>query len=98
MRLLERDREFAAAQGLVNRAVAGAGGLLVIEGPPGIGKTALLQETAGRARAAGVAVRLVHATRLGASDRFRHPANQRAADPAAGTEADINPGRKQHRG
>ncbi len=70
MRLLERDRERAAAQGLVDRAVAGVGGLLVIEGPSGIGKSVLLTETAERARAAGVAVRSVHATRLGAELPF----------------------------
>ncbi len=70
MRLLERDRERAAAQGLVDAAVAGVGGVLVIEGPSGIGKSVLLEEVAGRARAAGVAVRSVHATRLGAELPF----------------------------
>ena len=52
------------------RAVAGVGGVLVIEGPSGIGKSVLLEEVAGRARAAGVAVRSVHATRLGAELPF----------------------------
>jgi DNA-binding CsgD family transcriptional regulator/tetratricopeptide (TPR) repeat protein len=50
--LLERDAELATVEGL-----AGARGrLLVIEGPPGIGKTALIAEAKGRAQGAGVQV------------------------------------------
>ncbi len=41
--LLEREAELAALWGLVERAVAGSGGLAVIEGPAGIGKTRLLR-------------------------------------------------------
>src|SRR5436305_1611623 len=66
MRLVERERECAAAQALIDAAAGGAGGLLVIEGPPGIGKSALLADLAGRAGAAGVAACSVRATRLGA--------------------------------
>jgi DNA-binding CsgD family transcriptional regulator len=49
--LLERDRELEALERLVEEACAGRGGALLVEGPPGIGKTRLLEET--RARAAG---------------------------------------------
>ena len=66
MRLLEREREYAAAQALIDGAATGGGGLLVVEGPSGIGKSALLAELARRAAAAGVAARSVRATRLGA--------------------------------
>src|ERR1700741_3068831 len=70
MRLLEREREYAAAQALIDGAVTGGGGLLVVEGPSGIGKSALLAEVARRAEAAGVAARSVRATRLGAEVPF----------------------------
>jgi DNA-binding CsgD family transcriptional regulator len=46
--LLERDAELAAVEGLVG--VASGGRLLVIEGPPGIGKTALMAEAKALAR------------------------------------------------
>lgn len=51
-RLLERDAELAAVEGLVE---LGSGGrLLVIEGPPGIGKTVLVGEAKELARDAGL--------------------------------------------
>jgi DNA-binding CsgD family transcriptional regulator len=43
--LLERDPELDHARRTVTRAVAGDGALLVLEGPPGIGKTRLLEAT-----------------------------------------------------
>jgi DNA-binding CsgD family transcriptional regulator len=70
MRLLERDREGAAVRALVDRAVAGSGGLLVIEGPSGIGKSALVAQLAGSAVVAGVAVRSARGTRLGGEIPF----------------------------
>jgi DNA-binding CsgD family transcriptional regulator len=52
LELLERETELATVEGLVD-----AGGrLLVIEGPPGIGKTALIAEAKSRAQAAGLQV------------------------------------------
>jgi DNA-binding CsgD family transcriptional regulator/tetratricopeptide (TPR) repeat protein len=51
-RLLERDAELAAVEGLVE--IGSGGRLLVIEGPPGIGKTALLAEAKAQAREAGL--------------------------------------------
>jgi DNA-binding CsgD family transcriptional regulator/RecA/RadA recombinase len=53
-RLVERDAEVAAVQGTIG-AIAG-GRLLAIEGPPGIGKTALMVETKALAQAAGMEV------------------------------------------
>jgi AAA ATPase domain len=41
---------------LLDRAEAGAGGLLVLVGPAGAGKTALLEATAGQARRRGFGV------------------------------------------
>jgi DNA-binding CsgD family transcriptional regulator len=53
--LLERDAELAAMVDLMS-AIADGGRLLAIEGPPGIGKTALLAETKGFGLKAGLQV------------------------------------------
>ena len=50
----ERDHELARLDELLAAARTGAGGLVAIEGPPGIGKTSLLD--AARERADGLAV------------------------------------------
>lgn len=51
--LLERESELARASALLFGAKAGDGRLLVVEGPPGIGKTALLARLSREAREAG---------------------------------------------
>src|SRR5690242_20301104 len=51
--LLERERELAALRDGLDRASAGEGTLLLVAGPPGVGKTELLREAraaAARAR------------------------------------------------
>lgn len=40
---LERDRESAVLDDLIRRAAHGEGGVVVVTGPPGVGKTALLR-------------------------------------------------------
>lgn len=52
--LVGRDDEVALLHGLVTAVRSGRGGIALIEGEPGIGKTALLAEAASRASAAGV--------------------------------------------
>src|SRR5215469_14821115 len=52
--LLERDRELVRIDQLVSDARAGTGGMLVIIGPAGIGKTALLRAATARAAPAGM--------------------------------------------
>jgi DNA-binding CsgD family transcriptional regulator len=47
--LLDRDRERAAVDGVLDQARAGSSAVLVLRGEPGIGKTALLGYAAGRA-------------------------------------------------
>lgn len=51
--LLERELEVAATRDGLDRALAGDGALLLVEGPPGVGKTELVRE----ARAAAVRAR-----------------------------------------
>ena len=48
---LERSEELSAIDAAIESAASGRGGTVLIEGPPGIGKTQLLRE--GAARAAG---------------------------------------------
>jgi predicted ATPase len=54
--LLDRERELAEIGGLIEAALAGSGGLVLVEGPAGIGKTRLLDEASCVARAAGMDV------------------------------------------
>ena len=55
--LLDREDDLAAIDAALAEAVGGMGGILLIEGPPGIGKTALLNELRKRACALGMTVR-----------------------------------------
>lgn len=52
--LLERGAELAGLDGLLASACGGGGALVVIEGPPGIGKSALLRACARRATELGM--------------------------------------------
>lgn len=54
--LLDRVRPLARIDALLTGAVAGRGGVLVVEGEPGIGKTALLADAAERGAGRGLAV------------------------------------------
>jgi MoxR-like ATPase len=53
--LLERDAELAAVTALIDLS-SDRGSVLVIEGPPGIGKTSLVDETKAKAEEAGMQV------------------------------------------
>ena len=52
--LLEREQELGALRGALDRAVAGDGTLVLIEGPAGAGKTELLREGRAAAERAGM--------------------------------------------
>lgn len=54
--LLEREDELSAIDGLLNTACAGSGGGLLLRGPAGIGKTALLEQARRSAEARGMRV------------------------------------------
>ena len=51
-----RDKELDVALGLIRAAEAGRGGVLLVEGEPGIGKSRFLEETATAASARGFTV------------------------------------------
>src|SRR4051812_27323754 len=54
--LLERDDELRLIDGLVQRAGAGEGGLVVVQGHAGVGKTELLRAAVELGDAAGLRV------------------------------------------
>jgi DNA-binding CsgD family transcriptional regulator/tetratricopeptide (TPR) repeat protein len=66
--LLERDGELTALELLIGGA--GRGRLLAIEGPPGIGKTSLIQEARLHGRAAGMLVLGARGSELESSFSF----------------------------
>src|SRR3712207_2661414 len=55
-RLLEREAESGRIERAISRAAAGRGALIVVEGPAGIGKTALVAHARATAAASGVQV------------------------------------------
>lgn len=63
-RLLERDAELDALTRLVDDAALGRGRVGVVQGPPGIGKTALAAAARERAEARGMTVRAAVASEL----------------------------------
>ena len=54
--LLERDAQLELLRELLDDSASGQGALALIEGPPGVGKSALLERAARMAREQGVAV------------------------------------------
>ncbi len=62
--LFERDAELVTLDEAVRMAVAGRGGLLVVEGQAGIGKTSLVEAARRQAGAAGMAVLAAQGARL----------------------------------
>jgi ABC-type uncharacterized transport system ATPase subunit len=52
--LLERDAELQAVEGAAEAARGGAGSLIVIDGPAGVGKTALMDAARAAAASAGL--------------------------------------------
>src|SRR5215207_361905 len=56
VRLLDRDGELAELEAALDGALAGGGEMVVVEGPPGIGKSELLRAIRERARGRGARV------------------------------------------
>jgi DNA-binding CsgD family transcriptional regulator len=62
--LLERDIELGLADGFLEDVRGGEGRIMVLEGPPGVGKTALLRSVGERATKRGVEVLHARASQL----------------------------------
>ena len=62
--LIERDEELAPLRDALDRACAGAGSLALVDGPPGIGRTLLLDAVRGEARERGMTVLTARASEL----------------------------------
>ncbi len=69
-RLLEREEELTALAQLSDRLAAGVGTAVVVEGPAGIGKTALLGALGERAEHAGVRVLRARGGELERDDQY----------------------------
>jgi DNA-binding SARP family transcriptional activator/tetratricopeptide (TPR) repeat protein len=83
--LVERDRELAALDDVLDDLAAGGHGLLVIEGPAGTGKTRLLEEARRRADDRNVRVLWARGSRLETAFAFgvvRQLLEPEVADPA----------------
>jgi predicted ATP-dependent serine protease len=78
--LLEREADLEQIGGALRSAAAGSGGIVVIEGAPGIGKTSLLEEAAELAEAGRMSI----LRGRGGGDGERICA--RGGDPAAGAD------------
>ena len=102
--LLERDDEVAALHEALDRARAGSGRLVIIEGEPGIGKTTLLRTAVAAARQTGTPVIRATASELEIAQGFgvvrsllteirRLPGDEDPFEgPAAGARALVDPG------
>ncbi len=62
--LLQREAELRAIGGAIDRAAAGDGALVLLDGPAGIGKTALLRETRVLAEERGLRIHVAVASEL----------------------------------
>src|SRR5918992_2603247 len=62
--LFEREEELRELEGVVEQAGSGAGRLVLIEGPAGIGKTRLLDAAPPQAREHGMVVLAARASEL----------------------------------
>ncbi len=81
MELLEREGEIAALAAALSAVEDGAdGGVVLIEGPPGIGKTALLEELVGIAAERGTTVLRARGTEM--EREFGYGVVRRLFDPA----------------
>ncbi|WP_030022705.1 helix-turn-helix transcriptional regulator [Streptomyces monomycini] len=58
--LVERDTELRAVRAAVDGLLAGRPAVVMVEGPPGSGRSAVLRDAVARARAAGCAVPVAH--------------------------------------
>ena len=84
--LVEREAELAAIVSALDAARAGAGSVLLIEGPAGIGKTALA--AAVRRRAADDGMRVLHGRATELEREFPFGVVQQCLEPLVRRDAD----------
>jgi predicted ATPase len=84
--LVERQVELAAIGARLERARAGTGGVLLLEGPAGIGKTSLLAEARQAAEAGGMTV--LHGTATEFEQGFAFGVVRQCLTPAVRRERD----------
>jgi DNA-binding CsgD family transcriptional regulator/tetratricopeptide (TPR) repeat protein len=90
-----RDAELAAYRELLGRAAHGRGGALLIDGEPGIGKSALLREQLRLARSYGCTVLLAHADDLTQQFPMRVMLDCLGGDSAIGVSSQAPPALEQ---
>ncbi|MFF4800464.1 BTAD domain-containing putative transcriptional regulator [Streptomyces sp. NPDC001351] len=88
--LVERGHELAELQECLSDAVAGRGGLVCVQGPAGIGRSALLAEADRLGRESGVRVRGAHASSP-ARPREPYDAVRQLLGPEATQQAGVPP-------
>jgi DNA-binding CsgD family transcriptional regulator/tetratricopeptide (TPR) repeat protein len=77
--LLEREEELGRIRALLDRAATGDGGVLVVEGPAGIGKTGLLRAARAEAPARGMRAGWAAGSEL--EREFGHGVTRQALEP-----------------
>lgn len=85
--LLERTRELGALDALIDAVAAGRGGVALVEGPAGIGASALLRVLQERAGAMGVPVLRARGSDLGRDVPFGLV--RRLLDPAVRARPEV---------
>jgi DNA-binding CsgD family transcriptional regulator len=70
MGFVERQLECSRLERIMQSVSSGDGGVAIVEGPPGIGKSALVRWLGDRCESAGIGIRTVRATELGAEVSF----------------------------
>ena len=89
--LLERERELARIGVALGNAVDGVGGVLLVEGPAGIGKTVLGHVAGGEARSQGMRVLRAAGSQL--EQEFPYGVVRQLVDPVLRTAAPADRGR-----
>ena len=89
--LLERERELERIGVALGDALGGVGGVLLVEGPAGIGKTALAHAAGGEARSRGMRVLRAAGSQL--EQEFPYGVVRQLVDPVLRAAGPVDRGR-----